>query len=401
MSDWRTIRLEDVIHIKHGYAFKGEHFSDEQIGPVLLTPGNFSIGGGFKKGKPKYYLGPIPEDFVLAADDLVVTMTDLSKAGDTLGYPALVPAGSQYLHNQRIGLIVVKTPDEIDKKFLYYAMRTDSYRQHVVAGATGSTVRHTSPTRICDYILRAPGLATQRALAAALGTLDDKIAVNDLIAHECHELANLIYQDCAQGWSEVPLASLVTPILGGTPDRTIAAYWGRGNLWASAKDVAACRYGTLLSTEEEITDFAVEDTKAKPVPKGSVILTARGTVGAVARVCQPTSVNQSCYAFIPDFLPPALLYLTLQSAAQRMLGIAHGTVFSTVNMKTLEHIHVPSLSKGAVSVIEQRTAPLLDVIECSVRESRALAQLRDSLLPLLMSGEIRVRDAEKVVEEAT
>ena len=95
--------------MKHGYTFKDECFTDAETPYVLVTLGNFATGGGFLTNKPKYYAGPVPDDYILQEDDLVVTMTDLGKAGDTLGYPALVPRtlGRRYLHNQRIGLVEI------------------------------------------------------------------------------------------------------------------------------------------------------------------------------------------------------------------------------------------------------------------------------------------------------
>jgi type I restriction enzyme, S subunit len=105
-SGWQTIRLGELVEIKHGFAFKGEFFRDSPPGDILLTPGNFAIGGGFKSDKLKYYNGPVPEEYVLLEGDLLVTMTDLSKSADTLGYPALVPKPlyARFLHNQRLGL---------------------------------------------------------------------------------------------------------------------------------------------------------------------------------------------------------------------------------------------------------------------------------------------------------
>ena len=91
VSDWRDISLDELVEVKHGFAFQSEFFRDDPPGDVLLTPGNFAIGGGFKGDKLKYYRGPTPEEFVLAAGDLLLTMADLSKAADTLGYPAFVP----------------------------------------------------------------------------------------------------------------------------------------------------------------------------------------------------------------------------------------------------------------------------------------------------------------------
>jgi type I restriction enzyme S subunit len=75
-------------------------------------------------------------------------MTDLSKIGDTLGYSAKVPTDNKnYLHNQRIGLLIYKNND-FDKEYIYWLLRTKHYQKSIVNSSTGSTVRHTSPKRI-------------------------------------------------------------------------------------------------------------------------------------------------------------------------------------------------------------------------------------------------------------
>jgi len=106
MSEWKKVKLGDIIDIKHGYAFSGEHIIEEDNNIVLVTPGNFRIGGGFQERKCKYYDGEIPEDYILKSGDFIVTMTDLSKSIDTLGYSAIVPDSPcrKYLHNQRNNL---------------------------------------------------------------------------------------------------------------------------------------------------------------------------------------------------------------------------------------------------------------------------------------------------------
>src|SRR5690349_15023075 len=88
---WTTDMLGRLIDVRHGFAFQSEYFRDEPPGDILLSPGNFAIGGGFKGDKLKYYFGPVPEEYVLQQGDLLVTMADRSKNADTLGYPAIVP----------------------------------------------------------------------------------------------------------------------------------------------------------------------------------------------------------------------------------------------------------------------------------------------------------------------
>lgn len=174
-------KLGDYIRIKHGFAFKGEYITAENNGVVLVTPGNFEIGGGFKEDKCKFFNGDYPKEYVLSPYDLIVTMTDLSKQGDTLGYSALVPKTNRvYLHNQRIGLVDVYNP-KADKMFIYWLMRTQKYQKTIVATSSGSTVKHTSPSRIYDVEVDLPPIDVQKKIAAILSALDEKIAINRAI----------------------------------------------------------------------------------------------------------------------------------------------------------------------------------------------------------------------------
>ena len=173
---WKIAKLENIVRIKHGFAFKGDYFSEEETDDILITPGNFRIGGGFNYSKFKYYDGEYPSEYILNRGDLVVTMTDLSKEGDTLGYPALVPkiSGKKLLHNQRIGKVEFNM-NEILKAYLYFAMCQNNYRNYVLGGATGTTVKHTSPGRICDYMLAIPTTKILRQFEEITHSLLDRI----------------------------------------------------------------------------------------------------------------------------------------------------------------------------------------------------------------------------------
>ncbi|MGN4987524.1 restriction endonuclease subunit S [Aeromonas hydrophila] len=194
-SNWPITSLDSHISIKHGFAFKGEFFKDSPTPDCLLTPGNFAIGGGFKGDKYKYYDGPVPSDYVLKAGDLVVTMTDLSKQADTLGYSALIPEQQNkcFLHNQRTGLVQFKD-DELDKVFLYFLLRSKEYRHHVVSGATGTTVKHTSPTKILSYKFRKPPKPLQVAIGLNLLSIEKKININHQINQTLEQMAQALFK---------------------------------------------------------------------------------------------------------------------------------------------------------------------------------------------------------------
>jgi type I restriction enzyme, S subunit len=173
---WMAEQLGTISKIKHGFAFKGEYFSEEETDDILLTPGNFKVGGGFNHAKFKYYAGEYPSEYVLRRHDLLVTMTDLSKNGDTLGFPALVPLidGKNVLHNQRIGKVETDRDDSW-KLYLYFVMQQKTYRDYVLSGATGSTVRHTSPSRILDHLIVMPPSPVLHSFENVIKPLVDKI----------------------------------------------------------------------------------------------------------------------------------------------------------------------------------------------------------------------------------
>ncbi len=281
----------------------------------------------------------------------------------------------------------------VDPQYVSYALGTEWTREWIVQNAVGATMLNLNTGILSRVPLVAPPVDEQRAIAEVLGALDDKIAANTRLAATAASLAQTLYGDGVRGLPRVAMSSVLVPVLGGTPARSRGEFWGGDELWISAKDVTGAPHQVVLDTEQKITELAVQQTKAKPLPRGSVILTARGTVGAVARLNRPASFNQSCYGFEPVALPPAVLYFAILAATDQAKAIAHGSVFDTITMKTFDHLTVPEFRAGEAAALEVRLAPLLETVETAVVENRRLASIRDTLLPHLMSGKLRVREA--------
>lgn len=174
MVGWRDCILGDLLEIKHGFAFLGEHFADAGT-HVVLTPGNFLEEGGFKnKGnKEKWYRGSIPADYVLNEGDLVVAMTE--QAEGLLGSGAIIPLSDLYLHNQRIGLVQIRDPEQTDRRFIYYLFNSKPVRQQIRGSASGVKIRHTAPSRIAEVKVRIPLVSVQRRIAGILSAYDKLI----------------------------------------------------------------------------------------------------------------------------------------------------------------------------------------------------------------------------------
>lgn len=290
--------------------------------------------------------------------------------------------------------IVCEAKEPVETRFWYYAL--NRLRLNERSSGSGQPLLNQSILRKIEF--EPPKREHRIAIAEVLGALDDKIAANSMKASTAEQLAGVLFDKVSVDLNKIPVSQVLTPILGGTPNRKNPEFWGGQVHWASAKDVTSAPHSVVADTEEKITRMATEQTKAKPLPIGGVIVTARGTVGAVARLALPTSFNQSCYGFSPSELPPGLLYFSILRAAQRAKSLSHGSVFDTITMKTFDHLFIPDFGESAEKM-EHQIAPLLETVDSSIKENKTLVSMRDALLPQLMSGKLRVRDAEAVVED--
>ena len=293
--------------------------------------------------------------------------------------------------NQSVALLQPKPGTNVF--FMKYLLSTDEYQAKMAADADGSTIKHIYVTRVDKMLVPIPPPREQEAIAEVLGALDDKIAANTRIAETATSLGEALFDRASQGAESVPLTAQLTPILGGTPPRDATEYWDGDVPWVSVRDISSCVAGAILETEECITWSGSTNSRAKTVPAGSVILSARGTVGAVARLVEDAAFNQSCYAFSPGVLPAGVLFYVVRHAAQNAKQVSHGSVFSTITVRSMGALPVPQLADGDALELEELLAPLLAAVDASLRENRTLVKLRDTLLPALMDGTIRVKDA--------
>ena len=193
-DDWEQRKLGELINLENGFAFKSEYFQEDPSDVIVLTPGNVNIGGGFQSGKGRFYniAGKFPDKFIFKPGDIFVTMTDLTPSGQTLGLPAIVPDdGITYLHNQRLGKLVNFSGD---REFLFYVFNTEDYHKHIVATASGTTVKHSSSSKILDYVVHIPIIEEQTKIGAFLNKLDNTIAIHQRQLDNYKELKKAMLQ---------------------------------------------------------------------------------------------------------------------------------------------------------------------------------------------------------------
>lgn len=442
-SNQQRLTIGEVAKIKHGFAFKGEFFADDAMPHVLVTPGNFSVGGGFQRGKPKFYSGPVPCDYVLTEGDLVVTMTDLSKASDTLGYAAKVPAtpGTTYLHNQRVGLVLMKGEEQVRRDWLHYLMRTDHYRAWVVGSASGTTVKHTSPSRIESYSFIAPPVAQQVASAELLDGLDRRIdnlrqtnATLEAIAQALFkswfvdfdpvrakaegrepegmdavtaalfpsEFEDSELGQIPRGWRVDEIGRVADCVGGATPSTKDEAFWTDGvHHWATPKDLSGLQAPILTTTDRLITDAGVARISSGLLPTGTLLMSSRAPIGYLAISAVRTAINQGFIAMPPGGqLPPDYLLFWARTNMELIKQKANGSTFMEISKSAFRPIKVVVPSPEVIAAFSAIVEPLLKRIELNEHQKSTLAETRDTLLPRLISGKLRLSEVEREVEDA-
>ena len=395
MRGWSPSLLGDFIKVKHGFAFSGEYITARITKYILVTPGNFSIGGGFKGDKFKYFDGEIPNDYILKADDLVITMTDLSKEGDTLGYSALIPNSSNvFLHNQRIGLVKDVSPG-LDKNFLYWLLRTQEYREYILGSATGTSVQHTSPATILKYIFLLPSLPEQKAIAAVLSSFDDKIDLLHRQNATLEAMAEALFRqwfvvEAKEEWEELSVGDIAEQVkLSISPKAMPKELFTHYSLPAydAGKIPGKAIGASILSNKFKIEENSILVSKLNPMfPRIWLLFDSLGA-NAISST-EFISVKQKRNGML------CFLYCLLKSkhVTEEFARAASGTSGShqRITPKDIFSISFYAPSNDYLVAFANNVLPHFMKIKFNQTQICTLEKLRDTLLPKLMAGEVRV-----------
>ena len=181
-------------------------------------------------------------------------------------------------------------------------------------------------------------------------------------------------------WQEVAVSDVASATIGGTPSRAIRDYWEGTIPWATAKDVASSDSRYLDKAQESISESGLANSAAKLMPEGTVVITARGTVGALAQLHRQMAFNQTCYALVPTgAIYNDFLYYALKGTLATMRTLTYGTVFQTITTKSFNEWRIPLPPLPEQSAIAHVLGTLDDKIELNRRSSKTLAQMARAL----------------------
>ncbi|MGI01266.1 restriction endonuclease subunit S, partial [Salmonella enterica] len=203
-----------------------------------------------------------------------------------------------------------------------------------------------------------------------------------------------------KGWITTSFNDLIELIGGGTPKTSVEEFWNGDIPWFSVVDAPSESDVYVLTTEKKITIEGLNNSSAKLLRKGTTIISARGTVGKCAMVAVPMAMNQSCYGVIgKNNISDEYIYFQLKNAVQTLQQMGHGSVFNTITRDTFKNIKVPFSNEELTNSYSLLVKNYFSKILNNNYQNIALTNLRDTLLPKLISGELSLEDLPNLAKQ--
>ncbi len=448
---WERARLGDLLKITHGWPFKSEFFTEERQGrPIIVSIGNFQYTGGFRfeSTTVKEYTDDYPKEYELLPRDILLVMTCQTAGGEILGIPGRIPDdGKTYLHNQRMGKVVIKEPKRINPDFVYYLALCSDFNRELCVSASGTKILHTAPVRIEAFEFDLPPLPEQKTIAHILGTLDDKIELNRRMNATLEAMARALFQSWFVDFGPVrakldaPSPPTPLPLAGeggrrpgegafGLDAATAALFpahfqesplghipqgWEVRSLDqighflnglalqkyppGDGPTLPVIKIAQLRKGDSEGSDSC--NTELPPqyiVEDGDVLFSWSGSLEVELWCGGQGALNQHLFKVTSPEFPKWFYYLwTLYHLDEfRLIAAGKATTMGHIQRGHLTAakalVPPPVLLKAMTHIM----APLIDQIIANRTQSRTLATIRDTLLPKLLSGELSL--ANKVAQ---
>lgn len=393
MKTWKKVTLREVADIIPGYAFKGEDFCITGA-PVIkikdINPPSV-LYDTLERVDLSRYKNKNIEKYTAAKNDFVIAMT-----GATIGKVGKIRFSDIVYINQRVAKI--RPNEAVCWDFIYYCAISNLFYQHIINNIdSNSAQENISATSIGSFSFYLPPLPEQKAIAGVLSSLDDKIDLLQRQNATLEAMAETLFrqwfiEEAQEDWEEYPLSSFIEIIGGGTPKTSEESYWHGDILWMSGGDIASSHKSFIFDTDKKISSEGLENSSANLLPKFSTVITARGTVGKICLLGEQAAFSQTNYGILPRIAgTPFFTFLLMSDLLCYLKQSAYGSVFDTITRSTFEEIKFNCPTDNYIVNFENMISPFFQKMFSNCRQIRTLEKLRDTLLPKLMSGEVRVR----------
>ena len=396
--EWKEVRLGDVCNIITGFPFPGKKYSKEGI--RVVRGDNVTIGNlRWDTEKDKRWNEPFDktEYYSLQANDIVIGM-DGSRVGKNKA--RIKEEDLPLLLAQRVAC--VRHNELAEQDYLYYNIFSKKFIDYVNSIHTGSAIPHISQKQIEDYKILLPNLETQRRIASILSSLDRKIELNNKINADLEEMAQAIFKNwfvdfepfkdgkfvdselgmIPEGWKVGTLADIAEITMGQSPAGNSLNENREGMIFYQGSSDFGFRFPSIRVFTTEPKRLAVAN---------SVLFSVRAPVGDINVAKEECCIGRGVASIKSKYGHDSYLFYTMKSLHKLFDSFdGEGTVFGSINKKTLSAIQILLPSDGIVEQFNNIASSFDDRIRSLSDENSRLSLLRDTLLPRLMSGELEV-----------
>lgn len=388
MGEWREYLLDEVIEKFIDYRGKTPTKTDSGV-PLITAkvvkngtieePNEFiskdDYHGWMRRGYPE-------------VDDIVLTTEA------PLGEVALLKTKDVALAQRIITLRA--NPKKAYNPFIKYYLQSPLGQFELESRASGTTVLGIKSSVLKKLPVMLPDLPEQRAIATVLSSLDAKIDLLHRQNKTLEAMAEALFrqwfvEEAEEGWEDGTLGDIMEVKGGTTPSTANAAFWDGEYCWTTPKDLSGDQHLYLFDTARKITEDGLKQIGSGLQPAGTLLLSSRAPVGYMAFAAVPMAVNQGYIAINgKEGYSNRFIYLWLKANMEMVKGHANGSTFQEISKAAFKSIELIIPPSERVKAFDEVIEPLFDKVKTNQLQTQSLTKLRDTLLPKLMSGEVRV-----------
>ena len=407
MEEWKSYKLGDISTIQTGPFGSQLHQSDYvESGVPCIMPTNIGRMLDFQVAG----IAHISEGDALKLSRHIVHEGDIvySRRGDI--------EKCAYVSQEQDGwfcgtgcLKITINSNLAVPKFVAYYLSTDEIKSWIVGNAVGTTMLNLNTSVLADVPLSLPSIQMQKRCVQILDSIENKIALNNRINHNLEEQAQALYKSwfvdfepfkegefvdselglIPEGWRVGTLSELGDIVAGGTPSKAKPEYYtNNGIAWLTPKDLSAKCNKFTAGGETDITEDGYRNSSAKLMPRGSVLFSSRAPIGYISIAKGDICTNQGFKSVVPTYAGTAYLYYWLCENTEAIEAQASGSTFKEASGSLMRSFPALVPEKSVIDSFEKELSPILNEQEILEEEINHAEQIRDSLLPRLMSGEL-------------
>ena len=409
-ENWKTYKLEEILEALIDYRGKTPKKTTQGIPLVTAKI--------VKQGRIQE-----PNEFIAKKDYETWMRRGIPKVGDVvltteapLGEVAQIKDANIALAQRIVTLRGKK--GVLDSSFLKYFLQSNTGQSRLEARQSGTTVFGIKQSELRKVLIDCPTFQEQKSIASILSALDDKIELNLQMNKTLEEMAMALYKhwfvdfgpfqegefieselrQIPKGWEIKTVQDFGRVITGKTPSKKFPEHFGEEIPFVTPTDFKS--YGRHITTAARgISQSGIEKHKNSILPQNSVIVTCIGSdMGKVAVNKVRCLTNQQINSLITEHYH--YLYLFFKSNYEMLKMLAgDGTTMPIINKTSFQNINVILPPQNILKKFETQIQDWDEQMHLNTIENQTLTQLRDTLLPKLISGEVRVKDVEKTLTE--